>query len=222
MFIYNDNIEHIPTTEVSECLSDSYNIGWIQANGKSLTATNNIKSEFILDICNPDDESQQWYIPDYNNHKDGYLVNVYDSSLSLTINANQTAAPTIELCSLSYNGIMVNLNDYNEKNLDQFLYVHYPTTTTTTSNKKKTTTTKKTTTVNTIVMSEMCTPNSIIKDIIKTSNKYSIISSLSSNKCLGILPSDNENETRLNLNLCSKYSNDQYWEIRTTNPNTSN
>jgi len=61
----------------------------------------------------------------------------------------------------------------------------------------------------TILMKE-CNTYSIIKDINTSFNGNSIMSSLMDNKCLGFLDSDN---VKLNMNICDKTKNDQYWEI---------
>ncbi|ORX78900.1 hypothetical protein BCR32DRAFT_281876 [Anaeromyces robustus] len=67
-----------------------------------------------------------------------------------------------------------------------------------------------------------CDNNSIIINIKSSYNEKSIMSSLSNNKYLGLLNSDNSNEVKLNLNKCNKSKDDQQWEIWDSNPTTSN
>jgi len=71
-------------------------------------------SEAVLTDCNSQDETQQWYIPDYKLQEEGYLVNVFDSSLCLNMNTNQIV-PVLDTCikSNKFGNIISNSLKYN-------------------------------------------------------------------------------------------------------------
>lgn len=103
LFVYNQ-IEHEATNGVNEYVPTDYYIGWISVNNKCLSSNKGLNNEPTLEDCNIQDQTQQWYLPNFNDETKEkgniYLVNVFDSSLCLDFNVKSNKSE-LSLCAYS-------------------------------------------------------------------------------------------------------------------------